>query len=176
MLSDWKRFWKRQALFFNLIGWFGVVLGLFPGIAVGLLLGFLVAAQAALLWGIGITVGTAVMLWLFARPGELPEDMELRVVLRKLEKGGEYDLPELAGQTGLKARFFEHKLLELIGLEVLTLAYYPPEQRIYIPEEGRDLHHCPRCAADFATKSSGRCPNCKVRFSRVVLERPYQYG
>ena len=176
MLGKFKKMWVRVGYFLVLIRWPAVAAGFAPGVLVGILLVAGVGTAAAFLWGSAFLCGTLMMLAFLVSPGEPAEDMELRVVIRELGKAGEYNLPELAGQTGLKARNFEHKLLDVIALEILTLAYYPPEQKIYIPDKGRDLHHCPRCAADFTAFSSGRCPNCKIRFSRVVLERPYRYN
>lgn len=172
MAHYWLRILGR---FFVRFGGRGIWFCYAGALAVVLLTGRLAGSTAAVLWAGGFLLGHALQMGLHIMTPAPEDDTRLRVLIRELQQSGEYPLPELAARTGLALPECEQLLSGLLELEIFTLAYYPPEKRVYVPRAGRDLAHCPRCATDLGGDGSGRCPNCRLRFSRVILEPPYRY-
>lgn len=85
------------------------------------------------------------------------------------------DLHKFADELELSPSEAEHYLLHVLELEVFSFAYHRGTRRLYIYDQSRPLHHCPNCASDFLNRRHGKCPNCRVLFSRLVLRKPFYY-
>jgi len=103
------------------------------------------------------------------------EDVELLRVVKELEKKQEFTLKQLSRKSGISVRRLESILEKLIPMCLYVFAYFSPEKKVYVEARKNDMHHCPRCASDFEERTSGKCHNCKLVFSRVLTRKPFYY-
>lgn len=139
------------------------------------LLSFVLGASALLLLLLPFLIGCALfLLLLLVLPGE-GEDAELAALVRQLDREGRESVYELSRKIGLTPNRIEFLLERLLPSGLFTYAYFKPERTLYLFPGNGEMEHCPRCATDLQERAWGKCPNCRVVFSRRLGKKPYYY-